>query len=73
MIGAPLPPSLSLYSPSLLRPASAPALPQAGRAASWMEGLGLHGGPALRADVATEQRGLSAQQHAERVLAALVG
>ena len=39
MIGAPLPPSLSLHLPAspLLRPASAPGLAQPAHAAAWLE------------------------------------
>mgnify|MGYP003351031237 CR=1 FL=1 len=78
MIGAPLPPSLSLHLPAspLLRPAAAAGLGQAAHtahAAGWLEGLGLNAGTVLRADVSGELRGLSVQQHAERVLDALVG
>lgn len=73
MIGAPLPPSLALYTPSALRPATAAQATRPAGAAAWLEGLGMHGGPALNADVAAHQRGLSVQQHADRVLAALVG
>ena len=73
MIGAPQSPAFSLYATASLRPLNAPAAPAGGVA--WLDGLG-HlgtGGPAsLRADVAPDQRGLSAQQHAERVLAALL-
>ena len=69
MIGAPLPStSASLYA-AALRPLTAPA---ASPPASWLDGLGSSGGASLRADVAPEQRGLSVQQHAERVLSALV-
>lgn len=81
MIGAPLPPSLSLHLPAspLLRPAAAAGLGQAAHtahtahAAGWLESLGLNAGTVLRADVSGELRGLSVQQHAERVLNALVG
>jgi hypothetical protein len=38
-----------------------------------MDGLGAGGGATLRADVSPDQRGLSVQQHAERVLSALIG
>lgn len=69
MIGAPLPPtSASLYA-TTLRPLAAPAGPSA---ASWLDGLGAVSNASLRADVALDQRGLSVQQHAERVLSALV-
>lgn len=69
MIGAPLPPtSASLYA-TALRPLTAPA---DSPPASWLDGLGAGSAASLRADVAPEQRGLSVQQHAERVLAALV-
>jgi hypothetical protein len=69
MIGAPFPPlSASLYA-TPLRPLTAPAGPAS---ASWLDGLGAGGGTSLRADVAPDQRGLSVQQHAERVLSALV-
>ena len=73
MIGAPLPPSFSLHVATALRPAAGLGAPQPAGHAAWLEGLGLSGGAVLRADVAAEQRGLSVQQHAERVLAALVG
>lgn len=73
MIGATLPPSFSLFTASTLRPlgAAAPAAPADARA--WLDGLAVHGGPALRADVAADQRGLTVHQHAERVLSALLG
>jgi hypothetical protein len=71
MIGAPLSPTASLFSATPLRPLGAPAAAQGG--AAWLDGLGAAGGPAtLRADPAPDQRGLSVQQHAERVLAALL-
>lgn len=73
MIGAPLPPSLSLYSSPTLRPAAPAGGAAPARADAWLDGLALHGGPALKADVAADQRGLTVQQHADRVLAALVG
>lgn len=73
MIGAPLPPSIALYAPPALRPATAGQASQPAGTAAWLDGLGMHGGPALHADVAAHQRGLSVQQHADRVLAALVG
>lgn len=77
MIGAPLSPSASLFSATSLRPLDAPSAATLGRAGggTWLDGLGdlSAGGPAsLRADVGVDQRGLSIQQHAERVLAALV-
>ncbi|MDR7270918.1 hypothetical protein J2X20_003576 [Pelomonas saccharophila] len=73
MIGAPLSPSASLFSTASLRPLESPAA--AGRAGgpTWLDGLGAGGAATLRADVAVDQRGLSVQQHAERVLAALIG
>lgn len=73
MIGAHLPPSSPLLFPATpLGPASAPALDRAGGPA-WLDGLGASGvGAILRADVPAGQRGLSVQQHADRVLAALV-
>lgn len=72
MIGAPLSPTATLFSAASLRPLTAPAAPaRAGGEPAWMEGLG-RGGATLRADVAPDQRALSVQQHAERVLAALV-
>lgn len=74
MIGAPLSPSASLFSATSLRPLDAPSVGRTS-GATWLDGLGGlgAGGPAsLRADVAVDQRGLSIQQHAERVLAALV-
>ncbi|KQV88467.1 MULTISPECIES: hypothetical protein [unclassified Roseateles] len=72
MIGAPLSSSASLFSTASLRPLNAPAAaPRAGEPA-WLDGLGAGGAATLRADVAVDQRGLSVQQHAERVLAALV-
>lgn len=75
MIGASLPPSLSLHlqASPLLRPMAAPGLAQPAHAAAWLEGLGLNGGTVLRAEVAGELRGLSVQAHADRVLNALVG
>jgi len=75
MIGAPLPPSLSLHlqASPLLRPVAAPGLAQPAHAGAWLEGLGLNAGTVLRADVSGDLRGLSVQQHAERVLNALVG
>lgn len=70
MIGAPLPPtSASLYA-APLRPLTAPA---GSSSAAWLDGLGAGGSASLRADVAPGERGLSVQQHAERVLSALVG
>lgn len=74
MIGAPFPPSASLFPATSLRPLGAPAAPAQGRAggATWLDGLGAGGPASLRADVAADQRGLSAQQHAERVLDALI-
>lgn len=71
MIGAPLSSSASLFPPTSLRPLQAPAAPAGGPA--WLDGLGAGRAATLRADVAVDQRGLSVQQHAERVLAALVG
>ena len=73
MIGAPLPPTASLFSVASLRPLGAPAAPaRTGGEPAWMEGLGASGGVTLRADVAPDQQRLSVQQHAERVLSALV-
>lgn len=74
MIGAPLPPSATLFSATSLRPSTLPSTPALGRAggATWLDGLGAGGPASLRADVALDQRGLSVQQHAERVLSALV-
>lgn len=72
MIGAPLSPSASLFSATSLRPLNAPAAPAHGGPA-WLDGLGTRGAATLRADVAVDQRGLSVQQHAERVLSALIG
>lgn len=73
MIGAPLSPSASLFSASSLRPLQAPAAPAPAGGPTWLDGLGAGGAATLRADVAVDQRGLSVQQHAERVLSALVG
>jgi hypothetical protein len=79
MIGAPLSSSASLFSATSLgslTPRGAPAAPIAGRASGtgWLDGLGAGGGAvSLRADVPADQRGLSVEQHAERVLAALIG
>lgn len=69
MIGA-LPPTASLFPTRPL-----PAAPAVGRAAGlgWLDGPGGPGPATLRADVPPDQRGLSVQQHAERVLDALVG
>lgn len=74
MIGAPLSPSASLSSAMSLRPLNAPSASGLGRpdGATWLEGLGAGGPASLRADVAADQRGLSVEQHAERVLAALI-
>lgn len=76
MIGAPLSPSASLFPATSLGPLSPLGSPAVGRAggATWLDGLGASGGAvSLRADVSADQRGLSVQQHAERVLAALIG
>lgn len=72
MIGASLSPTASLFSATSLTPASAPVL---GRSTGpgWLDGLGANGPATLRADVPADQRGLSVQQHAERVLSALLG
>ena len=72
MIGAPLSPAASLFPATSLRPLNASAAPAQGGPA-WLDGLGRGGAATLRADVAMDQRGLSAQQHAERVLSALIG
>ncbi len=72
MIGAPLSPTASLFSATSLRPLTAPSAPAHGGPA-WLDGLGRGGAASLRADVAPDQRGLSVQQHAERVLSALIG
>lgn len=72
MIGAPQSSTFSLFSTAPLRPLNAPAAPGQAGGAAWLEGLGAGGPASLRADVAPDQRGLSVQQHAERVLAALV-
>jgi hypothetical protein len=73
MIGFNPSPTTALFSAATLRPLNAPAAPGQADGAAWLNGLGGTGGPAsLRADVAPDQRGLSVQQHAERVLAALV-
>ena len=75
MIGFPPSPTASLFSTAPLRPLNAPAAPGQTGGTAWLDGLGGlgAGGPAsLRADVAADQRGLSVQQHAERVLAALI-
>lgn len=73
MIGAPLSPSASLFPATSLRPLQAPAAPASHGGPTWLDGLGAGGAATLRADVAVDQRGLSVQQHAERVLAALIG
>lgn len=73
MLGAPLSPSLSLFTTPAVRPLGGAASTQPASAQAWLDGLAMHGGPALRADVAADQRGLSVQQHAERVLSALLG
>ena len=70
MIGAHLSPTASLLSAAPLRPLQGPAAPASGSA--WLDGLGASGAASLRADVPADQRGLSVQQHAERVLAALL-
>lgn len=72
MIGAPLSPSASLFTATSLRPLDAPSAPGRAGGPAWLDGLGASGAATLRADVAVDQRGLSVQQHAERVLAALV-
>lgn len=72
MIGAPLPSSASLLSPASLRPLDAPAAAARAGEPAWLDGLGTGGAATLRADVAPDQRGLSVQQHAERVLSALL-
>ena len=75
MIGAPLSSSASLFpatSLGSLSPLGSPTLGRAG-GATWLDGLGAGGGVGLRADVPADQRGLSVPQHAERVLAALLG
>jgi len=72
MIGAPLSSSASLFPATSLRPLTAPTAPAQGGPA-WLEGLGRSGAATLRADVTVDQRGLSVQQHAERVLSALIG
>lgn len=73
MIGAPLSSSTSLFSATSLRPLSTPAAPGLPGGPAWLDGLGARGAATLRADVAVDQRGLSVQQHAERVLTALIG
>lgn len=73
MIGAPLSPSASLFSTASLRPLEAPAAAARNGGPTWLDGLGAGGTATLRADVAVDQRGLSVQQHAERVLTALLG
>lgn len=72
MIGAPLSPTASLFSAAPLRPLGAPAAPARTGEPAWMDGLGVGGGVTLRADVAPDAQRLTVQQHAERVLAALV-
>lgn len=72
MIGAPLPPSVSLFSTAALRPLGLPPATAPQTATPWLQGLGATSGVSLRADVAADQRGLSVQEHAQRVLAALV-
>lgn len=72
MIGAPLSPTASLFSAAPLRPLGAPAAPARTGEPAWLDGLGAAGGATLRADVALDAQRLTVQQHAERVLAALV-
>ncbi len=69
MIGAPLSSTASLFTAQPLRPLTAPA---GATLTSWLDGLGGGSPASLKADVAPDQRGLSVQQHAERVLAALL-
>ncbi|MGM9482140.1 hypothetical protein ACS5PN_13210 [Roseateles sp. NT4] len=74
MIGAPLSSPASLFTTAAsLRPLGAPSAPAPGGGPAWLDGLGAGGAATLRADVAIDQRGLSVQQHAERVLTALLG
>lgn len=73
MIGAPLPSSMLLHPAASLRPLEAPRAPGRLGGADWVDGLGSGPAATLRADVPAEQRGLGVQQHAERVLAALMG
>lgn len=73
MIGAPLSSSASLFPATSLRPLQAPAAPAPAGGPTWLDGLGAGGTATLRADLAIDQRGLSVQQHAERVLGALIG
>lgn len=73
MIGAPLPSSMLLHPAASLRPLEAPQAPGRLGGADWADGLGSGPAATLRADVPAEQRGLGVQQHAERVLAALMG
>ncbi|HEY8878593.1 MAG TPA: hypothetical protein VIN03_13585 [Roseateles sp.] len=70
MIGASLSPLASLYPATPLAPASPLGRPAG---PGWLDGLGANGPATLRADVPADQRGLSVQQHAERVLSALLG
>ncbi|KQW49637.1 MULTISPECIES: hypothetical protein [unclassified Roseateles] len=72
MIGVIPSPTSPLFSTAPLRPLTAPAAAGHAGGAAWLDGLGAGGPASLRADVAADQRGLSVQQHAERVLAALV-
>jgi hypothetical protein len=73
MIGAPLSSTASLYTATPFGSSAAPAVARS-TGLGWLDGLGSHSAAAtLRADVAPDQRGLSVQQHAERVLSALVG
>ncbi|MDT7837958.1 hypothetical protein [Aquabacterium sp. OR-4] len=56
-------------------PGPAPAAPGTAAAhapAAWLDGLGRGEAASLHADLTPELRGLSVQQHAERVLAALI-
>lgn len=71
MIGAPLSSTASLFPAT---PFGSPAAPAVARpnGPAWLDGLG-GTATALRADVPADQRGLSVQQHAERVLSALLG
>lgn len=70
MFGVSLSPAASLFPATPLAPASHLGRPGG---SGWLDGLGAPGPTTLRADVPADQRGLSVQQHAERVLAALVG
>ena len=73
MIGAPLSTTASLFSTASLGLLGRPAAPSHTSQPAWLEGLSAGAALSLRADVALDQRGLTVQQHADRVLRALIG